>query len=145
METGDQTLAVIREVFDAFRAHDLNRFRVLLTETSVLRSPSTDTTFTGPDEICAAVSVMLDAFPDLDPQVTNAFADGERGVAEVMRVGTHTGPLRLPTGEVPPTDRQARMAECVVVEVRGGKLASMSAYADPMAAMAQLGLLPDGP
>ena len=140
MTATDQTLRVINEVFTAFRAHDLGRFRALLSERAVLHNPSTGESFTGPDAIAAAVAVTLDAFPDLEPQVTNLFAAGERGVAEVMRVATNTGPLRLPGGQVPPTGRRVRMAECVVFQVRGGKVETMSVYVDRMSVLSQLGL-----
>ncbi len=141
MTTTDQTLAIIQEVFAAFRAHDVERFRNLLTPDSVLHNPSTGETFLNSDAIVAAVSIVLEAVPDLDPQVTNAFAAGEWGVAEVMRVGTHSGPLRLPTGEVPPSGRPLRLAECVVFRVADGKVLSMSAYTDTYVALQQFGLL----
>ena len=46
-----ETLRVIGEVFAAFRAHDLGRFRALLAERAVLRNPSTGDVLTGPDAI----------------------------------------------------------------------------------------------
>ena len=57
-----------------------------------------------------------------------------------MRVATNTGPLRLPGGPVPPTGRRVRMAECVVFEVRGGKVDRMAVYVDLMSVLSQLGL-----
>jgi ketosteroid isomerase-like protein len=141
----DQTLRVIDEVFAAFRAHDLAQFRALLSERAVLHNPSTGESFSGPDAIAAAVAVTLEAFPDLEPQVTTLFAAGERGVAEVMRVATNTGPLQLPGGQVPPTGRRVRMAECVVFQVRGGKVETMSVYVDRLSVLSQLGLGPPSP
>lgn len=143
MNNSAQTVAVMREVFAAFHAHDLARFRALLAEDVIMPDASgTGSTLVGPDAVVRAVSMMADAFPDLRVTVRNAFADGERGVAEVLREGTHTGPLRLPVGEVPPTGRALRLPECIVFQVRDGRVVSMTAYTDPLSGMAQLGLLP---
>lgn len=141
MSSSEETLSVIREVFSAFAAHDVGRFRALLAEDAEMRDAFAEQTFAGPDEIVAAVSVVLTAMPDLRVTVANAFAKGDRGVAEVMREGTNTGPLRLPDGEVPPTGRAVRMPECVLFRVRQGKVVSMTAYADQYGALAQLGLV----
>lgn len=141
--TSAETLAVIHEVFAAFHAHDLARFRTLLAEDVTMPDATgTGNTLVGPDAVVGAVSMMADAFPDLCVTIMNAFADGERGVAEVLREGTHTAPLRLSGGAVPPTGRPLRLPECVVFQVRNGRVASMTAYTDPLSGMAQLGLMP---
>lgn len=145
MTTAGQTLAVVREVFAAFDAHDLARFRALLAaEVVMLDATGVGPDLVGVDAVVAAVSVMTDAFPDLRVTVTNIFADGERGVAEVLREGTNSGPLRLPGGTVQPTGRPLRLPECVVFRVHEGHVTSMTAYTDPLSGMAQLGLLPAG-
>jgi predicted ester cyclase len=46
---------------------------------------------------------------------------------------------------VPPTGRRVRMAECVVFQVRGGKVETMSVYVDRMSVLSQLGLGPPSP
>lgn len=143
MNSSARTLTVIHEVFAAFHAHDLARFRALLADDVVMPDATgVGSAVVGPDAVVAAVSVMADAFPDLRVTVKNALADGERGAAEVLREGTHTGPLRLPVGVVPPTGRSLRLPECVTFVVRDGLVTSMTAYTDPLSGMAQLGLFP---
>ncbi len=143
-EASDSTLKIIREVFMAFDAHDLDRFRALLSPEAVMQDASGQIV-QGPDQIVAGVSVMLEAFPDLRVTITNAFANGEHGVVEVMRQGIHTGPLRLPDREVPPTGRSLRLPESAVFEVRDGRIAAMRVYTDQLTGMMQLGLLaPEG-
>ena len=142
MTGSENTISVIRAVFAAFNAHDIGHFRVLLAPDVVLPDSSgVGPDLHGPDAVVGAVSVMANAFPDLRVTVRNVFADGERGVAEVLREGTHTGPLNLPTGAVPPTGRSLRLPESVVFVVRDGKVSSMTAYTDILSGMAQLGLL----
>ncbi|MDB4949210.1 MAG: putative ester cyclase [Gemmatimonadetes bacterium] len=144
MSETQQTLDVMRAVFAGFHAHDLAAVRGLLADDVAMPDPNTGAALHGPDALIAAVSVMLDAFPDLHVSVTNAFADGERGVVEVMRTGTHTGPLRLPSGEVPATGRKLHLGEAVVFVVRGGKVVSFTPYTDQLAGMMQLELLGGG-
>jgi ketosteroid isomerase-like protein len=142
MNDSDRTLAVVRDVFAAFDAHDLDRFRGMLADDAVLRVAGGSMVFSGPEAISAAVGATMEAIPDLRVSVTNAFASGAHGVAEVVREGTNTGPVRLPAGESPPTGLPVRLPECVVFEVRDGKIVLMVPYADQLDAMSQLGLLP---
>ncbi len=98
-------------------------------------------TVTGPEAIVKAVSTTLEALPDLRVTVTNAFADGAHGFAEVVREGTNTGPIRLPGLSRPPTGRSVRLPDCIVFEVRDGKVVRMAPYSVRFDAMSQLGLL----
>lgn len=91
----------------------------------------------------AAIRATLDAFPDLRPEVTNLFADGEQAVAEVVRTGTNTGELQLPNGSIPPTDRKVRMPECLILRVRDEKVVSITAYVDRLHVLNELGLAPE--
>lgn len=140
MNHTDQTLSVVRKVFEAFQAHDLEGFRALLADDAALRDPSTAEVHRGPDAVVAAIKATLDAFPDLRPEVTNLFADGEQAVAEVVRTGTNTGELKMPSGPVPPTGRKVRLPECIIFRVREGKVVSMTAYVDRLHVMEELGL-----
>jgi len=92
----------------------------------------------GPDAIVAAVRPMLRAFPDLDVEVTSLTVEGDRAVAELMRWGTHTGPLDTPEGEIPPTGNRVRMPEVIVMEMESGKVEVMKAYVDRHEIMTQL-------
>ena len=142
MDDSAQTLAVVRDVFAAFDAHDLDRFRALLAPDVVLDVGGGAQTFEGPDAVVAAVGATFAILPDLRVTVANAFASGARGVAEVVREGTHTGPVPLPDGtEAPPTGRAVRLPECAVFEVRGGAVARMAVYTDRLDTSQQLGLL----
>ena len=142
MDDSAQTLAVVRDVFAAFDAHDLDRFRALLAPDVVLDVGGGAQTFEGPDGVVAAVGATFAILPDLRVAVANAFASGARGVAEVVREGTHTGAVPLPDGtEAPPTGRAVRLPECAVSEVRGGAVARMAVCTDRLDTSQQLGLL----
>lgn len=69
MSDTEETLSVVRDVFEAFQAHDLDAFRALLADDAVLRDPSSGEVQRGPDAIVTAVKVTLDAIPDIHPEV----------------------------------------------------------------------------
>jgi steroid delta-isomerase-like uncharacterized protein len=142
MTESEQTLAVVRQVFAAFAAHDLNAFRDLLHPDAVLHVGGGPAAITGADAVVAAVSVTTQAIPDLRVTVTSAFAQGPLAAAEVVREGTHTGAAVLPDGTpVPPSGRAVRLPECLVFTVREGKVARMAAYVDMLDSLRQLGVL----
>lgn len=142
MTKSDETLEVITKVFAAFDAHDLDAFHDLLAPDAVFVIGGGDTTLVGQDSIVDAVRPTLEALPDLKVSIRNAFADGERGVAEVMREGVNKGPIRLPDGTVKePTGRKVRLPECIVFEVREGRVVRMVPYVDMLDTFEQFGLL----
>src|SRR5262245_66449614 len=143
MSESEQTLAVVRQVFAAFAAHDLRAFRDLLHPDVVLQVGGGPAAITGADAVVAAVSVTLQAIPDLRVTVTSEFAHGPLAAAEVVREGTHTGAAALPDGTpVPPSGRAVRLPECVVFTVRSGQVVRMAPYVDMLDTLRQLGALP---
>ena len=143
MSESDQTLSVVRRVFAAFAAHDVDTFRDLLHPDIVLHVGGGPTTIAGIDAIVAAVSATVRAIPDLRVTVVSAFAHGPLAAAEVVREGTHTGAAVLPDGTpVPPSGRAVRLPECLVFRVHDGKVVRMAPYVDMLDSLRQLGVLP---
>ena len=142
MSETDQTLAVVRQVFEAFAAHDLDAFRDLLHPDVVLHVGGGPTAIAGIEAVVAAVSVTVRAIPDLRVNVASTFAEGPFAAAEVVREGTHTSAAVLPDGTpIPPTGRTVRLPECLVFTVRDGRVARMAPYADMLDTLQQLGAL----
>jgi steroid delta-isomerase-like uncharacterized protein len=81
------------------------------------------------------------AFPDIKIAVTNQVATDDQIVMEFTARGTHTGPLRTPAGDIPPTGRTVDFIVCEVWRVKDGKLAALYNYQDAASMMRQLGLL----
>lgn len=141
-ETRDpnSTRAVVDAVFAAFRSHDLDRFRSLLADDAVLIEPSSNTVHRGPDAIVDVVGVVLNAIPDLRPDVQTVLVDGTRAAVEVVRTGTHTGALTLAEGTIPPTGREVRLPESIFFEVKEGHVTRMTPYVDRMHVLEELGV-----
>ncbi len=136
-----------RELLDRYvelyNAGDLDACMELYAEDAVQRMH--DGTFEGPDAIRARLARDLDAFADANYVVESFVGDGDTFADEWTFTGTNTGPLRLPDRtEVPATGRRVEIKGMELVELRDGKIVVDNLYYDFMAAVAQLGLLPEG-
>lgn len=81
------------------------------------------------------------AFPDVKLKVTNQVISDDAVITEFAAVGTHTGPLMTPKGEIPATGRTAEWPVCEVNRFRNGKLVSLHNYQDLGSMPQQLGLM----
>ena len=69
-------------------------------------------------------------------------AAGDRVVLESVCVGTNTGPMHTPQGELQPTGRAVRLDPCDIYEAEAGRIRRHRIYYDQMGFLAQLGLTP---
>jgi steroid delta-isomerase-like uncharacterized protein len=89
------------------------------------------------------LGVFRTAFPDLYLEVTRTLAQGDDVVVHWTATGTHTGPLRTPTGNsVPATGRKAVVVGSTTYEFKAGKIAHEWAFWDMTSLLGQLGLMP---
>jgi steroid delta-isomerase-like uncharacterized protein len=104
-----------------------------------------DGTFEGLREIHERLARDLTAFPDAKYTVVSFVEQGDSFADEWIFTGTNTGPFRLPDGtEVPATGRPVQIRGMELVQVHDGKIVVDNLYYDFMAALAQLGLVPEG-
>ena len=96
----------------------------------------------GPDFIRSYIQVFYDGNPDLKHTVIKSVEVGDLIVLELTAGGTNTGPLRLPTGEVPPTGSAWRLPVCVMLRVQNGVFLSYHSYFDMADFIGQIGLMP---
>lgn len=97
-------------------------------------------TFHGKDGFRDFMSGFTTAFPDITITVTNQVADETQVATEFTAVGTHTGVLQTPGGDVAPTGRTVEFVVCEVWTIREGRIASLRNYQDAASIMRQLGL-----
>jgi predicted ester cyclase len=105
----------------------------VLTPTGARRGPAATTAYSKP---------LVAAFSDAYHRVDLVVASGDVVAVEGAWVGTHTGPLVTPDGEVPPTGRSIELPFAATVRVSGEIVTSMHVYFDQLSFMAQLGLVP---
>src|SRR5262245_14060552 len=104
-----------------------------------------DGVFEGIDAIRERLARDLKAFPDAKYVVESFVEQDEWFASEWTLTGTNTGPLRLPDGsEAPPTGKPLEIKGMELVELRDGQIVVDNLYYDFLAAVAQLGLIPEG-
>jgi steroid delta-isomerase-like uncharacterized protein len=81
------------------------------------------------------------AFPDVRLQVKHQVATQDEVVTEFTVVGTHTGALKTPAGDIPPTGRTAEWPAIEVWRVKDGRVTSIHNYQDLATMLRQLGLM----
>ena len=135
-------IRIARDVVDAFNVSDWERSKVPLTPDTVYNEVGTQRSLKGPDEILGALQGWKEAMPDVKGTVTSVSATGDTVVLEVTWTGTHTGPLKGPSGALPATGKQQTTRSSWIMIFEGGKLRESRHYFDMLYFMQQLGLLP---
>jgi ketosteroid isomerase-like protein len=83
------------------------------------------------------------AMPDARAVVEAIYDAGDMVIVEGRLVGTHTGPLAGPDGDVAPTGARVDLRFADVSGVRNGKIVSYHTYYDQLGMLTQLGLMGD--
>jgi len=96
----------------------------------------------GTDGIKQQADLLRTAMPDLTSTLEDQVAEGDRVVSRWLGSGTHTGPLRLPTGAVAPTGRKVAFAEIRIDRFENGRIVESWFIPDRLALWQQLGLIP---
>lgn len=146
METQDNA-AIIRELFDAFNDHDLDRATSMVSEDFELVDFAAEgQVFRGPQGLRQWLLIFLTALPDATTELSNVVAAGDDWVfTEFIGRGTHTGPLVGPAGTIPPTGRKIEFPVGELMRVEDGKVALVHVYYDGATLMRQLGVFPPRP
>jgi predicted ester cyclase len=97
----------------------------------------------GREEVLGFLATFWDAFPDGRLELSRVFAERSVAAAEGRFIGTHTGVLRTPAGDVPATNRHVELRWMSSYDVRGDELASEHLYFDQVELLGQLGLMPN--
>jgi steroid delta-isomerase-like uncharacterized protein len=94
-----------------------------------------------PEGVRGMLQGYVSAFPDNRFEVKNVVEAADQVVLEGDWVGTHSGPLPLPTGaSVPATGKVVRAPFATVFRVREGRIVSHRGYWDLAGFLGQLGL-----
>lgn len=102
-------------------------------------------TLKGPEAAADFGWSLVEGFPDMRLTTTSVISEGNLVCVEQVIEGTHTAPLRDPSGKmppVPPTGKRVVLKGAVIFRMQDGLVREIRVYNDNMALMAQLGLLP---
>ena len=144
--TTHETVTLVKTLFDLTNSHRtdpawLDKSLALFAgDCEVVDIPS-GMTSRGPEGYKQVILFFEEGFPDSGVEITNLFASGDQAVVEFIGRGTNTGPLHMPTGDVPPTGRTVELRFCDVYRVKHGKIVSYRSYYDALGFLQQLGLI----
>jgi steroid delta-isomerase-like uncharacterized protein len=132
---------VARESIEAFNADDWDRFRAVHAEGVVEEEFGTQRRIEGIDALLESNQGWKRAFPDASGEVTNALETGDSAILEIRWSGTQSGPLEMPDGELPASNKRAEVHACQVFRVEGDRIAESRHYFDMATMLQQLGAM----
>ena len=145
--TAQDNVALSRMLLDLYNSHQsdpawLEKIVAHLAKDCETIDVPTGRMLRGPEGYKQTALFFADGFPDSKVEITNVFATEDQSVIEFIGRGTNTGPLHLPTGDLPPTGRYSEVRFCSVNRAESGKIVSIHNYYDVMTMLQQLGLVP---
>ena len=132
--------AIIRNAYQVAEEQNVEGWVAAFTEDGTFTDESIPHTYQGPAELGKTVEVYAKAFPDMHRELHRFYVTGNIVIVQLSLQGTHTGPLELPTGTVPPTGKRMDAPCCDVFELVDGKIKRFDCYAEGSVIAAQLGL-----
>jgi len=136
-----ENLKVVNSVHDLFSKKELDEAAALVADQFQWTIVAFGMTLNGREGFNQGFMSFATAFPDSQIRHKNSVANGDQVVVEYDFVGTHTGPLGTPTGQVPPTGKAVNIPGIEVYGLQNGKVTSLRTYFDAATMMQQLGLM----
>ncbi|MEY9858642.1 steroid delta-isomerase-like uncharacterized protein [Catenulispora sp. GAS73] len=131
---------IIRAAYQVAEDQDVAGWIAAFTEDGTFTDESIPHTYRGPAELGLTVEVYAKAFPDMHRELEKFYVVDNMVIVQLRLQGTHTGPLELPTGTVPPTGKRMDAPCCDVFELVDGKIKRFDCYAEGSVIAKQLGL-----
>jgi predicted ester cyclase len=122
----------------AWNAHDFGEWSAAFTAEASMVAPG-GLSGRGRDIQQTFYSIWNEAFPDNQVTVVRIADDGDTALLEGVFEGTHTGVLRAPSGDVPPTGKRVGVPFVVTYTSAEDRLTGFRLYFDQMDIVTQLG------
>lgn len=135
---GHDNVQIVREIFAAWNAHDVEAFVKRLDPKTTWESDAFPATFSGHEGARQFFKIYVTAFPDLHLDIEQILAADSYVVVRWRSTGSHLGPL----AEVPPTGRKVTLRGCSVFEAKSAKVGHTWVYFDNAHLLRQIGVLP---
>jgi steroid delta-isomerase-like uncharacterized protein len=129
-----------QEIYNAFSNNQYDDVLARSAEDVEIVFTPTGQVYQGHDGFKAFMQGFKGAFPNIRLNIKDQVATDDAVVTEFMAVGTHTGPLQTPAGDIPATGRTAEWPVVEVWRVKNGKVVSLHNYQDLGTMLRQLGL-----
>ena len=143
--TAQDNATLVRTLIEVYNAHEsdsawLEKASAFLADDCEVIDVPSGWTAGGPSHYKQLLLFFADAFPSSRVEVTTVVATEQEAVIEFLGRGANTGPLHLPTGDVPATGRSVELRFCDTIQIRKGKVVRVHIYYDVMTMLRQLGL-----
>ena len=134
-------LAQAEQFFAALNAHDLDEVVAAIAPSANIRTPIGS--FTGGEAYREWILMHFRAMPDFTHEIRGIAAESDRSLAfELHATGTMTGPLAMPSGDLPPTGRTIDISASDFWQFEDGLIVEYHLYFDRLDFFGQLGLNP---
>ena len=130
---------IVRDAYQIAEDYDLPRWIAAFTDDGTFTDESIGVVFRGPD-VAIQVENYKTAFPDMHRELYNIYTSGNVVVVQLALQGTHKGPLKLPSGTIPPTGNRMDAPCCDVFELIDGKIKRFDCYPSGTVILGQLGI-----
>ena len=135
----EKNLAMVRELLDAMRSHDIKKGVSYYADDCVLDMIPVWDLVHGRDGLASAWGMAWAAFPDQYYAEKNMFAQGDYVAFEGIMGGIHNGPYL----GLPPTGKHMSVRVAFVWRIEGGQVKEWHSYWDAAALLRQMGVIPD--
>jgi steroid delta-isomerase-like uncharacterized protein len=129
---------IVREMINAWNAHDPDGVAQHVSNDFVSESDTLPTAVRGPEAVRQEVQMYVRAFSDLHFEIEQMLSSGDYVTMRWTAVGTHDGELM----GIPPTNKRVVTHGCTVEEVKNGKAVREWVYWDTGNLLRQIGILP---
>ncbi|WP_298308117.1 ester cyclase [uncultured Erythrobacter sp.] len=97
-----------------------------------------DTVFDGDARVREYFQISRVPFPDQKNEIIDLHHGEDEIIVELWLRGTHTGPLKTPSGELPPTGRKFEVRLCAIFDFEDEKIVCERVYFDQLTIVSQL-------
>ena len=123
----------------AYNEKNWEKVRTAFVEKGVYDEKATGRRIQGVNQIIETWQGWAKAIPDSKATFIAEYSAGDSAILEVVWKGVHTGPLQMPTGPIPPSNKRIEIPACLVAKVEGGKVQSFTHYFDMVTLLSQIG------
>lgn len=127
-------------VFEAFDEKVFDGGTSLVSDDCVITEVATGEAFRGPDGLREQYEKWATAFPDGHSIIRNVFSAGECVTIESTWHGTHSGPWRTPSGEIPASGKHVTFDYCTFSRIVDGQEVEGRHYFDTDTILRQMGV-----
>jgi steroid delta-isomerase-like uncharacterized protein len=136
--TEQEAAARTEKVLEIYNEGNLALIDELYAPDFVSHSPPNEDEV-GLDVLKESITSFREAFPDINMTFDDIFSEGDKTATRWTFTGTHTGTLRMPDGELPPTGKNVRISGVTITRIADGKTAEQWVFMNALDWMNQLG------